>query len=163
MNDGSPATLRDLRPGDLGWVIHRQARLYAEEYGWDHSFEGLICEIAAQFVREFRPGLERGWIAERGGEIVGAVFVVRADDETARLRMLYVERSVRGLGLGRQLVDECLRFAKAAGYRRMILWTQDVLVAARRLYRSAGFRCIEEQRHDGFGKPMQSEVWTREL
>ena len=163
MNESLPLTLRDLRPGDLGWVIHRQARLYAEEYGWDWTFEGLVCEIAAQFVREFRPGLERGWIAERGGEIVGAVFVVHVDDETARLRMLYVERSARGLGLGRQLVDACLGFAKAAGYRRMILWTQDVLVAARRLYQAAGFRCVERQTLREFGGEMQSEVWTREL
>ena len=156
-------TLRDPEPGDLGWIVHRQARLYAEEYGWDWTFEALAAEIAAQFVRSFQPDHERCWVAERAGEVVGAVFVVRQDDETAKLRMLYVESSARGLGLGRRLVEECLRFAAAKGYRRIVLWTNDVLVSARRIYEAAGFRLVEQEAHKSFGKDLIGQVWAREL
>lgn len=155
--------LRDPRPGDIGWIIHRQARLYAEEYGWDWTFEALVAQIASEFIRNFQPGRERCWVAEREGEIVGAVFVVRQDDETAKLRMLYVEAAARGLGLGRRLVDECLHFAGTQGYRRLVLWTNDVLVSARRIYEATGFELLEEERHHSFGKDLVGQVWTRRL
>lgn len=156
-------TLRDPEPGDMGWIVHRQGRLYAEEYGWDWTFEALVAEIVGQFVRNLQCERERCWVAEREGEVVGSVFVVREDDETARLRLLYVEPSVRGLGLGRRLVDECLRFAAAKGYRRMVLWTNDLLVSARRIYEAAGFRLTEQENHHSFGKDLVGQVWVREL
>jgi len=155
--------LREPEPGDLGWVVHRQTRLYAAEYGWDGSFEGLAAEIAGRFVTEFRPGLERGWIAERDGEILGSVLVVRQDEETAKLRLLYVEPAARGTGLGRQLVEQCLRFARAAGYARMVLWTNDVLVAARRVYEAAGFALVGEEAHHSFGKDLVGQTWEKRL
>lgn len=155
--------LRDPRPGDLGWVIHRQAALYAQEYGFDWTFEGLVAEIAGKFVREFDPARERCWIAEMEGEVVGSVFVVRQDDEVAKLRMLYVDPAARGRGLGRALVDECLRFARGAGYRRMVLWTNDILVSARRIYEAAGFELLEEERHRSFGQDLVGQIWGRNL
>lgn len=162
-HDQPPFTLRDPVPGDIGSIVRGQARLYAEEYGWDWTFEALVADIASQFVRDFRPARERCWVAERDGEVVGSVFVVRQDDDTAKLRMLYVDRSARGLGLGRRLVDECLRFAAAAGYRRMVLWTNDVLVSARRIYEAAGFTLVEQEAHHSFGKDLVGQVWAREL
>ena len=153
-------TLRDLRPGDMGWVIHRQTVLYAQEYGWNNEFEALAAEIGAKFIREFDPSRERAWIAERDGQIVGAVFVVRQDETTAKL---YVEASARGLGLGGQLVDECLTFARQAGYTRMVLWTNSVLVDARRIYERAGFTLLEEEPHHSFGKDLIGQVWGRDL
>ncbi len=161
--DAPAVTLRDPVPGDIGWIVHRQARLYAEEYGWDWTFEALLAEIAGQFIRDFKPGLERCWVAEREGEILGAVFVVQQDAHSAKLRMLYVEPAARGLGLGRRLVDECLRFAQGCGYRRMVLWTNDILVAARRIYETAGFQLVEEERHHSFGHDLVGQVWAREL
>lgn len=160
----SPAyVLREPRPGDMGWVVHKHGELYAREYGWDWTFEALVAGIVAKFVDEFVPGKERCWIAERDGESVGSVFVVRQDDETAKLRMLYVDPSARGMGLGRRLVDECLAFARQAGYRRMVLWTNDVLVSARRIYQAAGFTLQEEERHHSFGKDLVAQVWARDL
>ena len=156
-------TLRDLRPGDMGWVIHRQMVLYAQEYGWNNEFEALVAEIGAKFIREFDPTSERVWIAEREGQIVGAVFVVRHDPTTAKLRMLYVESSARGLGLGARLVDECLAFARQAGYTRMVLWTNSVLVSARRIYEHAGFELLEEEPHHSFGHDLIGQVWGRDL
>ncbi len=156
-------TLRDLRPCDMGWVIHRQTVLYAQEYGWNNEFEALAAEIGAKFIREFDPTMERAWIAERDGQIVGAVFVVQQDDTTAKLRMLYVEASARGLGLGARLVDECLTFARQAGYTRMVLWTNSVLVSARRIYEHAGFELLEEEPHHSFGHDLIGQVWGREL
>ncbi len=155
--------LRDPEPGDLGWIIHRQAVLYAEEYGWDWTYEGLVAGIAGRFVETFAAGKERCWIAEREGEVVGSVFVVREDEATAKLRLLYVDKTARGLGLGRRLVDECLRFARASGYARMVLWTNDVLVSARRIYEAAGFELIEEAPHHSFGKDLIGQVWGRDL
>lgn len=163
MPDTRAFILRDPRPGDLGWVIHRQAALYAQDYGFDWTFEGLISEIAGTFVREFDPARERCWIAEMEGEIVGSVFVVRQDDEVAKLRMLYVDPVARGRGLGRALVEECLRFARAAGYRRMVLWTNDILVSARRIYEAAGFELLEEERHHSFGQDLVGQIWGRNL
>ncbi len=161
--DAPAFILRDPEPGDLGQVVHRQAALYAREYGWDWTFEGLISEIVGQFVRNFDPAGERCWIAEMEGEIVGSVLVVRSDAETAKLRMLYVDPAARGRGLGRTLVDECLRFARAKGYRRMVLWTNDILVSARRIYEAAGFELLEEERHTSFGKDLVGQVWGRAL
>ncbi|MBI3524780.1 MAG: bifunctional helix-turn-helix transcriptional regulator/GNAT family N-acetyltransferase [Betaproteobacteria bacterium] len=156
-------TLRDPEPGDLGWITHRHGALYAQEYGWDWTFEALVAEIVGKFAKEFLPGKERCWVAEREGEIIGSIFLMRQDDETAKLRLLYVEPSARGLGLGRRLVDECIRFAQAKGYRRMVLWTNDILVSARRIYEAAGFSLIEEETHHSFGRDLVGQVWSREL
>lgn len=155
--------LRDPAPGDIGWIAHRQGLLYAHEYGWDWTFEALVAEIVGQFAKEFIPGRERCWVAEMEGEVVGSVFVVRQDDETAKLRLLYVDPAARGLGLGRRLVDECLGFARGAGYRRIVLWTNDVLVSARRIYEATGFSLIEEEPHRSFGQDLVGQVWGRDL
>ena len=151
--------LREHRAGDMGWIVHRQALLYWKEYGWGESFEALLAEIAAKFLREFKVGRERCFIAENDGEIVGAVFVVLKSKHEAQLRMLYVEPNARGLGIGRMLVAECIHFSRAAGYRSLVLWTNDVLHAARHLYEEAGFQLIEEQKHDEFGKDLTAQTW----
>ena len=156
-------TLRDPRPGDMGWVVHRQTVLYAQEYGWNNEFEALAAEIAAKFIREFDPRWERCWIAEREGQAIGSVFVVRQDDTTAKLRMLYVDSDARGMGLGSRLVDECLQFARQMGYRRMVLWTNSVLTDARRIYERAGFTLLEEEAHHSFGKDLIGQVWGRDI
>src|SRR5450755_1842799 len=134
--------LRAHRPGDMGWVTHRQAVLYHREYGWNEEYEALIAEIMSKFISNFDPAFERCWIAEREGEIVGSVFVVRKTAVTAQLRLLYVEPSARGLGIGARLVDECVRFARKKNYRKMMLWTNSVLTAARRLYEAEGFHLM---------------------
>jgi DNA-binding MarR family transcriptional regulator/N-acetylglutamate synthase-like GNAT family acetyltransferase len=155
--------LRALRVGDIGWIIHRQGLLYAGEYGWDVTYEGLIAEILGSFVRQFDPVAENAWVAERGGAIVGSVFLVRESAEIARLRLLYVEPSARGLGIGRHLVDACVAAAREKGYHMLRLWTNDVLVSARRIYQAAGFRLVKEERHHSFGKDLVGQTWELAL
>ena len=159
----TPYLLRQHQPGDMGWIVHRQAILYAEEYGWDGTYEALAAEIVAQFIKNYDPKRERCWIAEKDGERVGAVFVAKASGETAKLRLLHVEPEVRGLGIGKRLVDECVRFARQAGYQKMTLWTQDILHAARHLYKQAGFRIVREEQHHSFGKDLTAETWELDL
>jgi DNA-binding MarR family transcriptional regulator/GNAT superfamily N-acetyltransferase len=161
---GASYVLRPPQPGDLGWVVHRQGALYAEEWGYNEEFEALAAEIVASFVRNFRPSRDRCWIAEKDGEIVGSVFVVQQSKAVAKLRLLLVEPSARGLGIGSRLIAECVRFARQAGYRKLTLWTQSELDAARRLYKKAGFTLTAKQPHDSFGrKGLVAETWDLEL
>ncbi len=157
------AVLRTHRPGDIGWIISRHGALYHHEYGWDISFEQLVAEIAAQFLKSYDPQRERCWIAEIDGEPVGTVMLVKGGDTLAKLRLLIVEPSARGLGIGRALTNECLRFAREAGYTRITLWTQSILVAARSIYRAAGFQLIKEEPHHSFGVDLIGETWERDL
>lgn len=158
-----PIVLRAHQSGDIGWIAHRQGLLYTDEYGWDETFEALVAEIAAKFVREFDAKHERCWVAEQGGRIVGSVFVVRKSARVAQLRLLYVEPAARGKGLGGRLVDECIAFARAKGYRTLMLWTNDVLDAARSLYEARGFRLGKQERHRSFGKALVGQVWELAL
>ena len=155
--------LRAPEPGDLGWVVSRQSALYAGEYGWTAEYETLVLKILADFAATQDPARERGWIAEIDGTRVGAVFGVRKDAQTAQLRLLHVERAARGAGIGSRLVDAVLAFAREAGYRRIELWTNDVLVSARRIYVRAGFELVEEEPHHSFGHDLVGQVWAREL
>ena len=156
--------LRPPAPGDLGWVVERHGYRYAAEYGWDTTFEALVARIVADFAERDDSKREAAWIAELDGERVGCVFCTAADaKDTARLRLLIVEPSARGAGVGTRLVDECLLFARRAGYRRITLWTNDVLVAARRIYERAGFRCDRREPHHSFGHDLVGEYWSRDL
>lgn len=155
--------LRSHRPGDIGWVISSQAKAYAEEYGWDISYEALVAEICAQFIKGYDASREHCWIAEAGGERLGSIFLVNGGDDVAKLRLLAVEKKARGLGVGRALVDECIRSAREKGYRKMTLWTQSVLVAARGIYQSAGFHRVKEEPHHSFGVDLVGETWEMKL
>jgi len=159
----APVILRSHRPGDIGWVVQRHGELYALEYGWDETFEALVADIAAKFVRDLDSRRERCWIAERDGVRLGCIFLVAEDKATAKLRLLLVEPEARGLGLGKRLIDECIAFARNAGYRRVVLWTQDNLDAARHLYAKAGFRKSAEEPHRSFGKNLVAETWVLKL
>ena len=156
-------TLRPVRVGDLGWVIGRHGAVYAEEFGWDESFEALVARIVADYAQQHDPQRENAWIAEIDGEPVGCVFCVRKDDETAQLRILLVEPSARGFGVGTALVDACIEFARQAGYRTVVLWTNSVLEAARRIYERAGFKLLDEQPHHSYGHDLVSQWWVLEL
>lgn len=158
-----PVTLRAPRPGDFGWVIERNGALYAGEHGWDAGYEALVARIVADYLAEHDPVRESAWIAELRGERVGAIFCVRKDDATAKLRLLHVEPSARGAGVGTLLVDECVRFAHRAGYRAMELWTVSLLAPARRIYERAGFTLVEEDTADRFGHRLTGQTWRLEL
>ena len=164
----APATkrsyvLRAPKPGDFGWIVSRHAQVYAEDYGWTQPFEGLCAQIVADFVNKFDAEKERAWIAELDGENVGCVMLVKDTDDVARIRLLLVDPKARGLGLGAKLTDECIAFARAAGYRKVTLWTHSILTAARRIYANAGFRLMREEPHESWGKPVVGEHWDLAL
>ena len=158
-----PYLLRSPCPGDMGWVVHRHGALYAEEYGWDERFEALVARIVADFMENFNATQERCWIAEMDGEIVGSAFLVKKSQTVAQLRLLLVEPNARGLGIGRRLVEECTLFAKAAGYRKITLWTNSVLTAARHIYQKSGYKLVQKEKHHSWGHNLISETWELTL
>jgi DNA-binding MarR family transcriptional regulator/N-acetylglutamate synthase-like GNAT family acetyltransferase len=159
----TPYLLRPHQSGDMGWVVYRQGVLYAQEYGYDETFEALAAEIVAKFIQNYDAKRERCWIAERDGEIVGSVFLVAGSKTVAKLRLLYVEPAARGLGIGGRLVSECVRFARQAGYKKVKLWTQNELDAARHIYKKAGFHVVEKKKHHSFSKDLVAETWELAL
>lgn len=160
----SGVELRTLRVGDLGWITHRQGVLYEREYGWDWTYEGLVSRILGDFATDFDPAREDVWVAELDGEIVGSVFLMKSEDaQVAKLRLLYVEPSVRGLGVGSRLVKRCIERARELGYAKLTLWTNDILVSARKIYQATGFVLVEENKHHSFGKSLTGQIWTLDL
>jgi DNA-binding MarR family transcriptional regulator/N-acetylglutamate synthase-like GNAT family acetyltransferase len=155
--------LRDHQPGDMGWVVHRHGVLYAQEYGYDEHFEALVASIVAEFIAHYNPKWERCWMAEQGGVLVGSVFLVRKSKTIAKLRLLFVEPAARGLGIGARLVRECIRFARQAGYKKIALWTQSELKAARHIYDQAGFTLVGKKPHCSWGKNLVAETWELKL
>ena len=158
-----PWLLREFQPGDVGWIVYRQAVLYSSEYGFDGSYEALAAEIGANFIRSYDPKRERGWIAERDGKKAGGVLVAKASEEVAKLRLLHVEADSRGLGIGKRLVEECIKFARKSTYKKITLWTQSILLAARHIYKGAGFVLVDEKPHHSFGKDLIGETWELDL
>jgi DNA-binding MarR family transcriptional regulator/N-acetylglutamate synthase-like GNAT family acetyltransferase len=159
----TPFFIRQPVPGDMGWVVKRHGELYAEEYGWDEQFEALVAEIVAKFIQQFDAKHENCWMAERDGENIGCIFLVKKDADTAKLRLLLVDPKARGIGLGSKLIDECIRFARRCGYKKMVLWTNSNLLAARHLYQKAGFQLVEQEAHHSFGHDLVGENWELSL
>ncbi|PZU84795.1 MAG: MarR family transcriptional regulator [Shinella sp.] len=155
-----PPILRPHRPGDLGWIIQSQSEFYVREFGWNDKFEALVSEVSAKFLSSFNPSRDHCWIAERHGVRIGSALVMDGGHDIAKLRLLYVDEAARGLGLGRLLVDQCIDFARRAGYRQITLWTNDILHAARHIYVTAGFRLVSEERHTLFGPELNGQTWT---
>jgi DNA-binding MarR family transcriptional regulator/GNAT superfamily N-acetyltransferase len=159
----APYLLRPHQPGDMGWVVHLHGMLYTQEYGWDETFEALVAGIVAKFIQNFDPKRERCWIAEIDGENVGSGFLVKESETVSKLRLLIVHPKARGLGIGKRMVNECLRFARQAGYRKTMLWTNNVLLAARHIYETMGFKLVLEEPHHSFGHDLVGETWELEL
>jgi GNAT superfamily N-acetyltransferase len=158
-----PYLLRPHQPGDMGWVVHRHGVLYAEEYGWDEQFEALVASVASRFIRRYDPKKERCWIAEINVEVVGSVFLVKKSKTVAKIRLLLVEPKARGLGIGTHLVDECIRFSRRVGYKKITLWTNSILGAARHIYEKYGFQKVYEEQHHSFGHDLIGETWELSL
>lgn len=158
-----PYIIRTHRTGDLSWIAYRHAVLYRQEYGWNEAFEALVLEITAHFLKHYDPGAERCWVAERSGEILGCVLLVRSSKQIAKLRLLLVEPSARGLGIGKRLVEECIRFARDKGYKKIVLWTHSNLSAARGIYQKAGFQLVASDSHEDFGPRLTAETWELRL
>jgi len=158
-----PFFIRTHEPGDMGWIVHRHGVLYSQEYGWNEQFEALVSQIVTDFLNNFKPAKERCWIAEMEGEIVGSVFCVHESDTIAKLRLLLVEPKARGMGLGTRLVDECIKFARRCGYKKLVLWTNSVLLEANHIYKKKGFRLVKQEEHHSFGYDLVGENWELDL